>query len=208
MLASRITALIFDFGNVVGFFSHRRACDQIAALSGGQVTADQVHPWIFETGRHVQLETGVLDPEKFLLDLQRELVPSAGLDELRAAYSTIFCPNHVVCDLIVGMENGVPIYLASNTDPIHWASLSKQFAQPFSRFSGFTKSFEIQRRKPSSDFYQRVLIQTGVTAASECLFVDDLVENVAAAEAIGMQGLVYSPQIDLAAELRDRGICV
>ena len=29
-----ITTIVFDFGNVVAFFSHRRSAEQVAALAG------------------------------------------------------------------------------------------------------------------------------------------------------------------------------
>ena len=43
-------------------------------------------------------------------------------------------------------------------------------------------------------------------AVDECVFIDDLPENVEAAVKFGMAGIVYRPETDLAAELRELGL--
>jgi putative hydrolase of the HAD superfamily len=40
----------------------------------------------------------------------------------------------------------------------------------------------------------------------ECLFIDDLPENVAGALAAGLHGLVYTDPERLVADLRERGV--
>lgn len=200
-------ALIFDFGNVLAFFSHAQMCQQIAALSAGKVTAEQVHTAIFGSGRHLLLETGHVEAEQFLLDLQSELCLDSTLDELRTAYTHIFHPNPRVCDLIPRLAARVPIYLASNTDAHHWNHFSQTFATTFSQFTELVKSFEVGFRKPSAEFFAELIRQVGCDASS-CIFVDDLSDNITAANVAGLQGIVYTPEVDLLAELQARGIDV
>lgn len=197
--------LIFDFGNVIAFFSHYLACQKIAALSRGKVQRPEVHEWIFKSGRHIQLETGKMDPEQFLRDLQAAFAPSATLAELRVAYSDIFEPNPAVCDLIQRLPSTLRIFLASNTDYHHWSWFSVLMAKTFSQFAGFVKSYEIGVRKPAPEFYQALVTRAGVTA-DQCIFVDDIAENVDCARGLGMQGILYSPSVDLEQELRAQGI--
>jgi putative hydrolase of the HAD superfamily len=198
-------ALIFDFGNVIAFFSHYLACQQIAALSERQVQAGEVHHWIFGTGRHIELESGNSDPDQFLRDLQAAFAPAATLDQLRAAYTDIFQPNPAVTGLIPRLPASLPIFLASNTDHHHWSHFSVLMAPTFSRFAGFVKSYEIGFRKPAIEFYKQLVARAGVLAG-DCIFVDDIAENVACACALGMKGIVYSPNLDLEQELRAQGI--
>jgi putative hydrolase of the HAD superfamily len=40
----------------------------------------------------------------------------------------------------------------------------------------------------------------------ECVFIDDMPENVEAAVKLGMAGIVYAPETDLAAELEKLGL--
>ena len=41
--------VLVDFGNVIAFFDHRKACRQLAALSSVQVEVNAVYAEIFQT---------------------------------------------------------------------------------------------------------------------------------------------------------------
>jgi putative hydrolase of the HAD superfamily len=58
-------------------------------------------------------------------------------------------------------------------------------------FDAMVISWEERVAKPAPEIYRTALRRLGV-AAGEALFVDDRAENVAGAEAVGMQGLVFS----------------
>ena len=198
-------ALVFDFGNVLAFFSHQQLCEQIAALSQGKATAEQVRTAIFGSGRHQLLEAGKADAERFLCDLQSEICPAAALSDLRRAYTDIFETNPRVCELIPQLSEQAPIFLASNTDLHHWNHFSKLLAPTLAHFTGIVKSFEVGCRKPAAEFFQKLVAQIGLPAG-DCIFIDDLPENVAAGCEAGLQGIVYSPETDLLLELRACGI--
>lgn len=59
--------------------------------------------------------------------------------------------------------------------------------------------------KPAPEIYQRALARLGV-AASEAVFVDDVAENVAAARALGMAAVHFTPGTDVPAEFARLGI--
>ncbi len=58
--------------------------------------------------------------------------------------------------------------------------------------------------KPDARIYE-ILFERAGRAAEELVFVDDVARNIAAAEKLGMAGVLYSPGMDLAAELRALG---
>ena len=62
-------------------------------------------------------------------------------------------------------------------------------------------SYQMGCRKPHAAFYECLLTDLGVEAA-DCIFVDDRLENVQAAEALGMQGHHVRPGMPLGAVLR------
>lgn len=69
-------------------------------------------------------------------------------------------------------------------------------------FTGYVLSYQIGARKPDPLSYQRALSLIGATA-STCIFIDDRRINVAAAQAAGMQALLFQNAYDLARDLRE-----
>ena len=95
-------------------------------------------------------------------------------------------------------KNGYRIYLLSN------ASVSQHIYWPtfeMSRlFDGKLISCDLHIVKPNPEIYRRFTEQFGLKP-EECLFVDDLPANVAAAVSCGWKGIVFQGS---AADLRKR----
>ena len=200
-----IEAMAWDFGGVLAAFSHRRACEQIAALSAGRFSADAISDWIFASGRHVRLEDGTLSADVFLAELVSRFEIAAPPQVVERAYSDIFVPMLAVCDLSARLPPDFPQYLASNTDPCHWSVISALMAEVFGAFRQFVLSFEVGARKPSAKFFTALLDRAGC-AAEALLFVDDLADNVAGARAVGIDAIVFESAAALQRELSVRGI--
>lgn len=69
-------------------------------------------------------------------------------------------------------------------------------------FDAVVVSWEVGYLKPDLAIYRLTLQRLGVTA-SDVLFVDDRAENISGAEAVGMQGLLFTGDASVA-ELRER----
>ena len=194
--ASMIRVLASDFGNVLSRFSHERASQQIAALTGGRHDAAHVHRWIFGEHRLEPLESGEADPEEFLRELgSRFSIRDAGA--LRAAYQTIFERVETTCRLLARVS--IPKLLVSNTDPIHWEEIERLFAADFAGFApgGLLRSYALGCRKPARPFYEALIAAARRSASApdlapeEILFIDDLEENCVGAEACGLTAYVH-----------------
>lgn len=208
-----IRVLATDFGNVLSRFSHLRGCEQIAALTGGRHTADQVYTWIFRGGKLEPLESGELAVDDFLNQLSREF--SVGdLPALGIAYRTIFTRVAPTCELLARVT--VPKFLASNTDPLHWEEISRMFADDFAGFvpGGLLRSFDVGHRKPAPQYFQALIdlvrrqLHDPAISPGEILFVDDLPENCAAAEQMGLAAYVHADHdvVRLEAAFRTAGV--
>ena len=73
------------------------------------------------------------------------------------------------------------------------------------RFDALVWSYRLRIAKPDPAIYRYVLEKLG-TEAGETLFIDDKWENVEAAEALGMKGVVFSDVDALRSELISRGM--
>jgi epoxide hydrolase-like predicted phosphatase len=62
-------------------------------------------------------------------------------------------------------------------------------------FQVIVDSSEVRMRKPNPAIFRLTLERLGGVAAHECLFLDDAASNVAAAEKLGMRGVVVKPDL-------------
>ena len=200
-----VRVIVFDFGNVIGFFSRRRAAEQLAAYGPPGVPIDELLRFIFFTDLEPAFESGRFTGAH-LLDQLRQQFGLVGTDEqLGVAHADMFSPNDAVCDLIPRLAGHYKLALLSNTNELHYRQFRGQFADVLDRFDRLFVSHEIGLRKPDPAIYRHVSDWANVRPA-ECVFIDDLPENVEAARACGWQGIIYRVEDDLAAELRALGV--
>jgi putative hydrolase of the HAD superfamily len=126
-------------------------------------------------------------------------------EQFAKAFADMFTANVDVCALVPRLKARYPLYLLSNTNDLHYRQFSKQFADVLGCFNGIVLSHEVGVRKPNPRIYEACLKLAG-KQAGECLFIDDLPSNIAAAKACGWHGLVYRPGEDLAGELARIGV--
>lgn len=197
--------IIFDFGNVVGFFDHGRTLDKL--LPHSPLTKQAMFAAVYESELEDQIERGGLPVSVFLQSVHELWQLRCDVDFMAAAVSDIFWPNPEVCDLIPQLARNHRILLGSNTNAIHSGQFITQFAEVFRHFDSLVLSHEIGTRKPDAEFF---LHCHGLADArpEECVFVDDLVPNIEGARAIGFHGIVYRPQENLADQLRGLGFLV
>jgi FMN phosphatase YigB (HAD superfamily) len=192
-----IRTIIFDFGNVIGFFDHRLAVVRLARHS--PLAADAIHGILFGGSLEDDYEAGRIDTGTFLQRLRDACQLRCTDEELTRAYSDIFWPNLEVCELLPVLARRYRLVLASNTTPLHTAHFLRQFAEPLRPFAALGLSHDAGARKPHRAFYDYIqgLAQA---APAECLFIDDLPANVEGGRAVGWHTHRYRD----AGELRQR----
>jgi HAD superfamily hydrolase (TIGR01509 family) len=198
-------ALIFDFGNVVGFFDHQKTLARLTPhtdMSG----AEMFHS-IYQGQLEDDFEAGRIGAHEFLALFQKSCRLKCDQAFLQTAIADIFEPNPEVCSLIPRLKTRYRILLGSNTNPVHSLHFRRQFAEVLGSFHAVVLSHEIGVRKPKAGFFEHCQQLAGCPA-SECLFIDDLAPNIEGARAVGLQGLLYKPGQDLARQLREFDILI
>lgn len=198
-----LKAVVLDFGNVVGFFDHRKTLARLSPYTSW--SPDRIYNEIYAGTLEDELESGRITVDEFLQRFIQKCELSCDADFLLSACGDIFTPNPAVCDLVPQIKKHCRVVLGSNTNALHAAHFQKQFAEVLGHFHHQVLSHEIGVRKPKAGFFEECARRADA-APQECLFVDDLSANIAGAEAVGMKGLVYHPGIDLPNELRRFGI--
>jgi len=94
--------------------------------------------------------------------------------------------------------------LLSNIDPWHFAHCQENFPV-LNRFSKKFLSYEMEMKKPDLEIYQQVANELHAKP-EECLFIDDLVENIEGAKQVGYDTIRFINPGQLRSALMDRGI--
>jgi glucose-1-phosphatase len=199
----KTTTLVFDFGNVLGLFSHRRAAEQLAAYSTD--SAEFIHAYLFGGKLEDDYESGRIST-RVLMGLVRETCHVRCTDaQFARAFGDMFTRNEPVCALVPRLRPRYRLLLLSNTNDLHARQFTAQFADVFAHFDKLVFSYEVGIRKPDPGLYAYCERVAGVPPG-EVLFIDDLPTNVEAARDYGWEGIVYRPGTDLRPQLAAAGV--
>jgi len=197
--------IIFDFGNVVGFFDHGRTLNRLQEFT--DMTPAEMFQAVYATPLEDAVEEGKLSKADFLREVKKIWRLNCDEEILCAAVANIFTPNQEVCSLIPQLRPRYRILLGSNTNVVHADHYRQEFAETLAHFHSLVMSHEVGVRKPNAQFFRHCL-ERAECPAEKCLFIDDLAANVAAARELGMKGIVYRPGNGLVASMREMGISV
>jgi putative hydrolase of the HAD superfamily len=203
----RYSVLMFDFGNVVGFYDHSLTRKRFAArlkLSAEQFEAKMLGLGIPELAR--QFELGKIGPDEFAHTVMSLTGLEMSFEEFDQAWADIFTPNEPIARLIGTLnEQGHTLVLGSNTNILHARFYRRQFREVLDHFDHFIFSCDIGEMKPDRAFFTACMEAAGAPSGS-CVFIDDVLANVQGARDAGMVGLHYRNTPTLIAELRSLGI--
>jgi putative hydrolase of the HAD superfamily len=202
---SSITTIVFDFGNVLGHFSHRQATEQLRRFAPPEVTNESMVAFAFSHDLEPRFEVGELTGLEVLNMLRRQFHLTGTDDELAFAFSDMFTPNVPICDLVPRLQGRYRLMMLSNTNELHYAHFRRQFAEVLDRFDHLITSHEVRMRKPDSRIYRHAEELAGASP-EQIVFIDDLTSNIEAARRCGWHGVVYRTGDDLPARLRELGI--
>lgn len=101
-------------------------------------------------------------------------------------------------------QNRIPNYAITNFSAEKFALARKSFGF-LDQFDGIVVSGEEGLLKPEPEIYRLLLDRYGL-AAGDCLFIDDVADNVEGARAIGMQAYQFESAAALRAELSRHGL--
>jgi glucose-1-phosphatase len=198
--------LYFDMGNVLISFSHQRAAEQIAAISG--ITPARAWEIVFDDGLQWEYERGTINCGQFyhLFCLESGCSPDrATFDH---AGSAIFEPLPRMLPILAALRrDGRSLGVLSNTSPSHWRYVTGRFRFLTDLFGLHALSFEIGEMKPAPEIYAAAEEMAGA-AGPEIFFTDDREENVAAALSRGWDAVLFTSPRELACALSTRGIAV
>ncbi len=182
-----IRGVIFDFGNVICSFD---AGIFFRALRPyGTRTEEELAEAIYRSGLPWKYESGEISSRGFFEGVCRTASLSVPEDRFVEAFSSIFSPIEETLSLIRDLRGKYRLGLLSNTNEWHFEHYIRKVGV-FPLFDAVTLSYRVREMKPGEGIYRDALARIGLPP-SECVFIDDLPENVDGAVRIGMHGIRY-----------------
>ena len=194
-----IKCVISDMGNVLLTFDSSIFYRQISESS--PYTPEQMTKIVTESSGLLRaFGTGQISPQEFYKAVSHKLRITTDFDSFFSAYNDVLAPKPDVVDTLKKLETKYRLILLSNTDVKHVEFIKRRFPELFF-FDDYVLSYEVGWMKPDPQIYQ-IALKRAKTRAGECVFIDDLEENIEVAAKMGIHTILFKPQTDLEAELR------
>lgn len=199
-----VRAVLFDLGGVLLEIDVARALAAWAPHS--RLPREALHQRFQSDEPFQRHETGHLDDAGYFAHLREWLELGCEEEQVRAGFNAILVREiDETIALLDAIRDRVPCYAISNTNPAHLAEMARAFPSFLGRFERVFASHQIGHRKPQPRAFEHVLAAIGVPAPQVLLF-DDLVPNVEAAAALGLQAVLVRGPEDVRAGLAARGL--
>ena len=162
---------------------------------------------LFDSGVWNEADRGVMNDEEFL-NYAVSHAPNYE-KEIRYFWEHI---DKVIWQLPYTMEwiramkkAGYGVYILSNYGSWTYEKTKDEALSFLSEVDGAIFSYEVKQIKPNPDIFQS-LFEKFSLVPEECVFLDDLVQNIEGAKAVGMYGIVFTGLEDGLKELKKLGV--
>ena len=186
-----IKAIIFDFGGVILNIDYNKTYKAFTNL--GVKNFDEMYSQKNANPLFHDLEEGKINEEEFYNAFRRSTQLKLTDQQIKTAWNAILLRyREEALQTLATIKNKYRLYLLSNTNSIHHKEFNKIFEDQIGSGSindYFDKAYyshEIKHRKPDKEAYEYVLKENNLSA-SETLFIDDSIQNIDAAKALGLQ---------------------
>lgn len=203
--ADMVKVVFFDLGNVLV------NVNRPAIVAG---IAEKFHipealvllPAVLEIEK--QFEKGQLTIEEHLAVVKRlyKFDGEISIADLEQIWQIPFELNPEIWQIAQKLKQQVSLFLLSNTNELHIRAIRQKY-DILDNLDGLILSYKVGALKPEPEIYKYALRKAGV-AAGQALFVDDLPENVAGAERVGIRAHRFTGATGLQEFLRTYGFKV
>jgi len=188
-----IKNIVFDLGNVIVQWNPKYIVSQ---YTSDEVVQDKLITNLFGSSHWLSFDEGSLTREQVISNVQQTLS-----EDYHTMAHDMVHHWHKHAPPIVGMEDlarelkeqGYQIYLLSNTN-IHFDEY-KDTIPALQYFDGYYISAQAKLMKPQMEIYHDFLNTFSLTA-EECIFIDDIDDNIAGAINVGIDGYLFNGDVD------------
>ena len=182
-----IKAVIFDLGRVLLNIDNMLLVGRL--FKGIALDDPQLVQKTIKNEPMIEFNSGRMSPEEFHRKMCVLFNLTIDYESFIPLWCSIFSPMDGMKNLVMRLQNKVRLGLLSDTDPVHWDYVKKNWPW-LDVFEKPTLSFEVGVMKPNPHIFLTAA-QSINTPPENCLYVDDLQDNVEGARAIGMTAVKF-----------------
>jgi glucose-1-phosphatase len=201
--APAIAALAFDLGNVLLKVDHLRFCRRLGELAGQ--SPQEVYAAVFLSGLEPGYDTGRVSSREFHRRLKAHFRLELPYPLFREMWTEIFDPLEGMEKVVQRLGQRYPLYLLSNTNPLHFRYVKEHYAGLLKHFRALILSYRVGSRKPESGIFRALIAEIGLPPA-EILYIDDKMDFVAVARTHGLVAWPFVSPRDFQKRLRAAGL--
>jgi len=149
-------------------------------------------------------ETGNISPEVFYKKSAKVLKAEIDQNAFFLLYNDVFSLNHYALKTLLSLKSGCRLVMLSNTDIERFGFIKSSFPEILI-FDEYVLSYKTGSRKPQPEIYIEALDRSRAVP-EECVFIDDLENNIQTASELGIRTIHFLPETDLKLELIDLGV--
>lgn len=193
-----IKAIIFDLGGVIVNVDKRGQYKKFSEYSNKP--ASFIKRYLGDSCLKKSFEKGRISARQFHSEMSLELNLKMNFKNFKKEWCNIFALNKDVEEIIENLKKKFILVLLSNTDILHFEHIRKKHSI-IDAFDEHILSYKEGCRKPHPLMFLKA-IKKARTLPFNCLYIDDTLECVCAAQMIGMKTIHYNHFTGLTRELK------
>jgi putative hydrolase of the HAD superfamily len=198
------TWFLFDLGNTVIKLAYERVLENLRR--NASVSRDEMVELLEQPGGYRDLERGTVTFWEFYEFLTDRADYRGSIREFHDLWSDFFDgPVPGIEEVLDRVRKHYRIAFLSNSNEVHADLIPRKFAALFQKDDRFVFSYRFKCAKPDPEMFQRALEVCGALP-HHAVFIDDLLENVFAARALGMKAFQFRDSLSIARELESEGL--
>ncbi|HIH42644.1 TPA: HAD hydrolase-like protein [Candidatus Woesearchaeota archaeon] len=211
-----IKAIIFDLGRVIVDVNDTDAVKALIRYTKKDQAS--VHFALFYSKHYENFTLGRILPAEFYAAVKKDLKLTCSFAKFKFIWNNIFKHRPKVEQLIRKLKqkkdklkvnsNHYSLILLSDTNKLHFEFILKNYPI-LKEFNDVVVSYKHNCKKPSKKIFLIALKKAKSLAGAgpdECLYLDDLIENIEDARQLGITAMQYTKFHDLVAAFKRFGI--
>jgi putative hydrolase of the HAD superfamily len=190
---------LFDLGNTLIRLAYERVLANVCA--DATISRDALVELLEDNGGYRDLERGWVSFGDFYEFLVEKAGYRGGIRRFREVWGDFFDgPVPGMEGLLDRIRERYDVAFLSNSNEVHAELIPRKFPNLFHRGDTLVFSHLLRIAKPDPAFFMRALEMIDAKAG-DCVFIDDLAENVKAAQSVGIRAFQFTNTVTLISDL-------